>query len=717
MSKTTPSSINRRDFLRNTALTGGGLILSFSSLKALEAGISKVSAPAELTNLNAYLKIGTDGVITLLSPNPEVGQNIKTAMPMIVAEDLDVDWNKIKVEQAPLDKSKYDRQVAGGSGSIRLEYNTLRKAGATARRMLMDAAAQTWNVPVNECTTHQGVIHHKTSGRQVRYHEVAAKAATLPVPADVELKDKKDFKIIGQNYINVDTEAILTGEPVFGMDFYRPGMFYANIVRPPAFGQTLVSVDDQATRKLPGVVNVVTFDNMVAVVGKSTWQVMKGATLLRCQWKDSGKTEDSAYYTSEFTRLIQGVMENPKRSDGDVFAAFGQAVKVLEATYEAPFLAHAPMEPMNFFAHVQGDKAEMIGPTQTPFNARNDIAKKLGIPAENVRVQMTRQGGGFGRRLKTDFAVEAATLSSIIKAPVLVVWTRQDDMTGGSYRPAGMYHYRAGLDANNKLIAWHEKAAAINTGNGTRENNFPAGCVPNLRVDYAAVTSDVTIGAWRAPNHNFIAYSEESFIDEIAHSINKDPVQFRLDLLEEARKMPADLVKFDIDRYKKVIETVAELSGWGKPKPAGIFQGIGVHYSFNAYAAQVVDISVTKGKIKIHKVYCAADCGLVINPNSARNQVEGGIIDGIGHALYGELTIKNGEPQEKNFSDYQLIRINQVPYEIETVFIENDFPPSGLGEPGLPPAGAAIANAIYAATGVRIRRQPLAKTSLSSEAM
>lgn len=716
MSKST-SSINRRDFLRHSALAGGGLVLSFSSLSALESTFRVVHAPEEMTLLNAYLKVGTDGIITILSPNPEVGQNIKTAMPMIVAEDLDVDWKQIRVEQAPLDKVKYNRQVAGGSGSIRLEYETLRKAGATARQLLLKAAAQTWNVPMAECTTDKGLIFHKLSGRQIKYQEVAAQAATLPVPTEVELKDKKDFKIIGQNYGNVDTEAILTGQPVFGLDFYRPGMLYANIVRPPSFGQTLVSVDDSAARQQSGVVDVVSFDNMVAVVGNSTWQVMKGANALRCQWKDSGKTEDSEFYTAEFTRLIQQKMENPKRNDGDVDVVFDSAAKILEATYEAPFLPHAPMEPMNFFAHVQGDKAEMIGPTQTPFNARNDIAKKLNIPAENVSVQMTRQGGGFGRRLKTDFAVEAATLSSLIKAPVLVVWTRQDDMTGGSYRPAGMYHYRAALDANNKLIAWHEKAAAINTGNGTREHNFPAGCVPNLRVDYAAVASDVTIGAWRAPNHNFIAYSEESFIDEIAHTIGQDPVRFRLSLLEEARKMPADMVRFDIDRYKKVIEKVAEISGWGKPKPAGVFQGIGVHYSFNAYAAQVVDLSVTKGKIKIHKVYCAADCGLVINPNSAKNQVEGGIIDGIGHAMYGELTIKNGEPQEKNFGDYQLIRMNQTPYEIETVFIENDFPPSGLGEPGLPPAGAAIANAIFAATGVRIRRQPLTKTSLMGDAM
>lgn len=711
------SSINRRDFLRHSALAGGGLILSFSSLKAIPSGIYKVTAPADFTNLNAYLKIGSDGIITLLSPNPEVGQNIKTAMPMIVAEDLDVDWNHIKVEQAPLDKAKYDRQVAGGSGSIRLEYNTLRKAGATARRMLIEAAARTWAVPAGECTTDKGIIYHRASGKQAKYHEVANLAATLEVPTEVELKDKKNFKIIGQNYPNVDTHAVLTGQPVFGMDFYRPGMLYANIVRPPAFGQTLVSMDDSAARIVPGVIKVVTFDNMVAVVGKSTWQVMKGANALRCQWKDSGNTEDTAFYTAEFTRLINSELVNPKRNDGDVQEAFKSAAKVLEATYEAPFLPHAPMEPMNFFAHVQGDKAEMIGPTQTPFNARNDIAKKLGIPPENVSVQMTRQGGGFGRRLKTDFAVEAATLSSIIQAPVLVVWTRQDDMTGGSYRPAGMYHYRAALDANNKLIAWHEKSAAINTANGTRENNFPAGCVPNLRVDYAAVTSAVTIGAWRAPNHNFIAYSEESFIDEIAHSIGKDPVRFRLDLLQEARKMPADLVKFDIDRYQKVIEIVAAMSGWGQPKPSGVFQGIGVHYSFNAYAAQVVELSVTKGKIKIHKVYCAADCGLVINPNSAKNQIEGGIIDGIGHAMYGELTIKNGEPQEKNFSDYQLIRMNQTPYTIETVFIDNDFPPSGLGEPGLPPAGAALANAIFAATGVRIRKQPLTKTSLAGEAM
>ena len=662
---------------------------------------------------NAFLKIDGSGIVSLMAPNPEVGQGIKTALPMLVAEELEVDWAKVVIIQAPLNTKDFTRQVAGGSGSIRSSWDSFRKAGATARQMLIEAGAQTWGVPVDECYAEKGFIVHRSSGKKLGYGELASKAASVAVPTDVKLKDAKDYKLIGSRIRNVDTKSIVTGKPLYGIDTKIEGMLYTMVARPPAFGKKLKSVDDTAARAIPGVKNVVTWENRVAVLATSTWVAKKGRDALKIEWEDDGRLDSTEEISAMFKDLVQKKHDQPKRKDGDVDAALASASKVVESVFEAPFLSHAPMEPMNFFAHVKDDGSVcMTGPTQTPARTRADVAKALNIAEDKVFVGMTRQGGGFGRRLQADYSLEAAMISSIAKAPVQVIWTREDDQQGGFYRPAGMYRYRAAIDSNNDFTAWYLIASGVNQGNASRENSFPAGAVKNFQVDSHNLESKITVGPWRAPNHNFIAFTEESFIDEIAHALKKDPVAFRLELLDRAKANTFGKVDYDVERYKAVVKTAADMGKWGTQGVNKIYKGFGAHFSFGTYVAQVADISITDGKVKVHKVYCAVDCGRVINYAGAENQIEGGIIDGLGHALYGELTFDKGTAKQKNFNTYKLIRMVDAP-EIEVKFINTDASPQGLGEPCLPPIAAAVSNAIFAATGQRLRKLPIALQPLT----
>lgn len=703
------ATINRRRFLQIGVTAGGGVVLGLSWLSACGPS-GQEAAAGVLHDLNAFIKIGTDGLVTIMAPNPEIGQGVKTSLPMIVAEELDVDWKTVIIEQAGLDTQKYTRQVAGGSGSVRESWEPFRKAGATGRQMLVNAAADKWKVDPATCTTAGGKVLHKESGKEIGYGELVEKAATMPVPKDPKLKDPANFKLIGQRIGNFDNKDIVTGNMKYGIDTRREGMLYAALVRPPAFGQTLKSFDDAAARKMPGITNVVSFDNKVAVLGRSTWEVMQGAKAVKAEWEADKKLDSSDDYRSEFRKILGKQPDEPKRKDGDIKKAFSGAAKILEAYYECPFLAHNTMEPMNFFAHVKGDEVELYGPIQLPEKARTTIAEKLKIPPEKIKVGMTRMGGGFGRRLMTDFIEEAVSISKLANAPVNVVWRREDDMNGGFYRPMGLYRYKAALDANNKLIAWHHHSTGV-TGNTARENNFPAGAVANLQVDTHEYKSPVTVGPWRAPIHNFIAFAEESFVDEIAHAVGKDPVAFRLELLEQAKAQPIGKMDYNPDRYAAVIKKVAEMAGWGKNKP-GVFQGIGAHFSFRSYVAQIVELTNNNGNLKVNKIYCAVDCGTVINKSGAETQVEGAMIDGLGHAMYSELTFSKGKPDQANFDNYRLIRMREAP-EIEVQFIENNESPTGLGEPGLPPVGAAYANAVFAATGKRLRSQPFSKSDSS----
>lgn len=698
---------SRRDFLKSSAILGGGLFLGFDLFAAgkFKAGVADAGLEGSF-DFNAYLSINSDGTATIFSPNPEVGQGIKTSFPMTVAEELDFDWTLVKVVQAPLDTVKFERQVAGGSQSTPHSWKRLRQAGATARRMLMEAAAKRWGVDANTCSTEKGVVKHP-SGKQATYGELAAEAAKITPPTEVPLKDRKDFKIIGTFVRNVDNREILTGKPIYGMDFHREGMLIGMVQHPPAFGMKLKSFDGSAAKAMPGIVDVVSFKNNVAIVGKTTWEVMKARTALKVEYEKEADLESTADHNRIFSELMAKGEPQVKRKDGDTAAAFAAAAKVVEAEYQCPFLSHAPMEPMNFFADVRGDMAELVGPVQTPQSARDQVAKLLNIPPENVSLEMTRIGGGFGRRLRPDYAVETAELSSIIKAPVKVIWTREDDMTGGIYRPAVRYRFRAALDKAGNITAYELRGVGINAGNPTRENNFPSGAIPNVLIEAIEHKSPITTGPWRAPITNFLAGAEQTFLDEVAEAAGKDPVTLRLELFRKATPPLNNEGKptYDPVRFIKVIELAAEKSDWFKKRKKGVHLGFSVYYSHLSYVAQVAEVVKRRGKTSLQKVYCAVDCGIVVNRSGALNQVTGSIVDGLGHAMFGQLTFKDGAPEQNNFNTYRLIRMPEIP-EVEVHFVDNGIDPTGLGEPALPPLSGAVANALYRATGKRLRNQP-----------
>jgi len=716
------TTYNRRSFLKSSALAGGGMVLGFSWLASCKPTPAQIKTmPKEWFDVNAFLKIGDTGIVTIMSPNPEIGQNVKTAMPMIVAEELDVDWDDVIVEQAGLDSKKYERQIAGGSQSIRHGWQSLRMAGATARRMLLEAAAKEWEVPVDELTTSKGIISHKASGKTIGYGAIASAAAGMTVPEEIELKNPKDFTIIGTDRKNVDGKKIVTGTPLYGIDLKREGMLIAMIEHAPAFGMKLSSMDASAAKAMPGIKDVLqintsppekqwsdinAFTDVVAIVGNSTWEVMKAKKALNIQWEPDGKLENSADHDATLSQLLSKSAKEIGRKDGNPDKAFKEAAKVVERTYSAPFLAHNTMEPMNFFAHVTADKVELEGPIQTPIFAQKSVASLLGVAEEKVSVMMTRMGGGFGRRLYGNFAVEAAAISKAVGAPIKLVYTREDDMTQGTYRPDYKVTYRAALDADNNITGFHVRGAGTH-GSPLFVNRFPAGAIENYLAEEYKKESNISTGAWRAPRSNFIACAEQCFLDEVAEEAGKDPIDLRLELFDKATANPiGDPEKNDYDaaRYAGVLKLVKEKSGWNN-SASGVHRGVSAYYCHNSYVAQVVEVVMENDQPKIKKVYCAVDCGIVVNPLSAKNQIEGGIVDGIGHAMYSALSFKDGRPQQKNFDKYRMIRISEAP-EIETFFTDNGIDPTGLGEPSLPPIAAAVANAMYKATGERLRAQP-----------
>ena len=737
------TTYNRRSFLKTTALAGGGMMIGFSWLTgcqpAPEAGLE---IPKEWFEINSFLKIGENGVVTIMSPNPEFGQNVKTAMPMIVAEELDVDWKNVIVEQAPFNTDLYTRQMAGGSQSIRQGWQGLRMAGATARQMLREAAAQAWQVPVEEISTEAGVLYHKNSDKSAGYGEMAAAAANIPVPEEVQLKEVKDFKIIGKSRKNVDGLKIVTGQPLFGVDYSRDGMLIAMIAHPPAFGMKLKSVDDSAARNMPGIKDIFTiktyeddyernafdtntFPELVAIVGNTTWEVMNAKKALRIEWEpfsDYSETVNSwggkqdvhipagvESTTAHITKMAEMAAKpgNVLRKDGDPEAAFKNAAKVIERTYTAPFLAHNCMEPMNFFAHVTADKAELAGPLQAPEFIEQTLSARLGMPLEKIDIQMTRMGGGFGRRAYSHHMVEAAVISQKVNAPVKLLYTREDDMTFGIYRPAYHATYRAALDADNKLIAYHVKAGGIpESPLGRAANRFPAGAVDNYLAEEWAIASNITIGAFRAPRSNFLAGAEQSFLDEVAEAAGKDPIEFRLELLERAQNNPVgETNDYEAARYAGVLELAREKSGWGQEAP-NVFRGVAAYFCHNSYVAHVLDLTIENGAPRVEKVCCAIDCGIVINPDAAANMAEGAIVDGIGNAFFGAMTFKEGVPEKNNFDNYRMIRMSEAPRAIDVHFVQNDIDPTGMGEPPFPPIFGAVANALYKATGKRSYNQP-----------
>ncbi|RYY70996.1 MAG: xanthine dehydrogenase family protein molybdopterin-binding subunit, partial [Chitinophagaceae bacterium] len=524
------NSFSRRQFLKVTAITGGGMLVGFSIFENAAAA----DAPVLPFAPNAYIKIGTDGVITLMAPNPEIGQGVKTSLPMIIAEEMCVDWKKIKIEPAPTE-SKFGSQTAGGSGSVRSRFTPLRMIGATTRDLFINAAAQTWNVSATECFADNGFVIHKPSGKKLSYGELANKAATLPIPTNSTLKDPKDFKFIGTRIKDVDAKAIVTGQPLYGADMRHKNMLIAVVARPPAFGKALKSVDETESLKVNGVKQVVKLKNSVAVLATTTWAAIKGRDALQLVWEDAGKLEDSADYEHEFRNLLAKGGATPARNDGDVDKALAGATKVLEAVYEVPPIAHAQMEPLNFFANVTDGKAELYGPTQVPASVQRQVAQQLGIPVENITLGMPRQGGGFGRKLQPDNGVEAALISAAAKCPVMVQWTREDDMQNDFYRPAAMFKYRAAI-TDGKLVAWHQQMAGINGSRGS--DTYIAGALPNYRAEGYSLVSNIRTGAWRAPGPNTLAFAAESFLDELCVELKRDPIEFRLEMLDKIKQNP-----------------------------------------------------------------------------------------------------------------------------------------------------------------------------------
>ena len=737
------TSYNRRSFLKSSALAGGGLMLGFSWLVGCQP-VSKDEAlvmPDEWFGINSYLKIGNNGVVSIFAPNPEFGQNVRTSMPMLVAEELDVDWKKVIVEQAPYHPENFGMQFTGGSRGIMSRWEPLRMTGAAARQMLREAAAHAWQVPIEEITTDKGVIYHEASGQSAGYGEMASAAATIPVPEEVKLKEIKDFKIIGNDHKNVDGKSIVTGKPMFGVDYKVEGMLIAVIEHPPAFGMTLKSVDADAAKAMPGVKDVVTiksykdgfekggfdtnaFPEIVAVVGISTWEVMQAKKQLKIEWQPfSAYSESVKGWGGDVTvkNVPAGLESSTKhqaqmealaakpgkvvRKDGSPEAAFKKAAKIIERSYTAPFLAHNCMEPMNSFAHVKGDKVRIATPIQIPSLIVPTLAASLGIPAENVEMEMTRMGGGFGRRAYGHYVVEAALISQKVNAPIKLMYTREDDMTHGIYRPAYQATYRAALDEDNNLVAFHVKAGGI-PESPLFANRFPAGALDNYLAEEWSIDSNITIGAFRAPRSNFMAGAEQSFLDEIAEEMGMDPIEFRLELLERAKDNPVgETNDYDAERYAGVLKLVRDKSGWGQ-NDASLHRGVSAYFCHNSYAAHVLDLTVENGKPVVQKVTCAIDCGIVVNPDAAANMAEGGITDGIGNAFYGEMTFTDGVPQKNNFHQYRMIRMGEAPKEIEVHFVQNEIDPTGLGEPPFPPVFGAVANALYKATGKRQYHQP-----------
>jgi isoquinoline 1-oxidoreductase beta subunit len=744
---TSITSVDRRSFLRVSALAGGGLLLG-SYAKIADAAEGWASGSVAEFSPNVYIRLMPDGMVTIIAKNPEIGQGVKTMLPMLIAEELDVDWKNVRVEQGDFDPAKYTHggQGAGGSTATPNNWLPMRQMGAVGRAMLVTAAAQTWNVPEAELTTASGVVHHRASNRQIPYGQLIDKAATVPVPelASVKLKDAKDYKIIGTNVRNVDIKSIVTGKPIFGIDVTMPGMLYASYVKCPVFAGKVVSANYDEVKKEPGIKHCFAIEGGtqgglmglmpgVAVIGDNWWLVQQARRKLTVKWDEGATaTQSSTGFQAKADELSKQPPARNIRKDGDVEAALKSAAKVVTAAYSYPFIAHAPLEPQNTTALFKDGKMELWSATQQPGSGRNLVSQTLGIEANNITIHFLRMGGGFGRRLANDYMVEAAAIAKQVPGvPVKLLWTREDDMHHTPYRPAGYHYFTGGVDASGKLIAWKDHFITFDGASSASmgANEFPGRYVPNYSLDTSGQPLGVPTGALRAPGSNALSYVVHSFIDELAVAANKDPIQFRLDMLAQELPAPAPAapvagagggrggpqpISFDAARMRAVLTEVAEKSGWGKKTlPKGTGMGVGFHFSHRGYFAEVVQATVTKGgDLKVDKVWVAGDIGpQIINPLNAENQVQGAVLDGIAEALDQEITIENGRVVQSNFNNFRLLRMRQAA-PVEVHFVKSNAPVTGLGEPALPPVVPALCNAIYAATGKRIRSLPISKTDL-----
>jgi isoquinoline 1-oxidoreductase subunit beta len=717
---------SRRDFLKVSAIAGGGLMLSFAL-----PGVTRAAAGGA-ARLNTYVTITPDNIVTIVSKNPEIGQGIKTMLPMLIAEELDVAWAQVRTVEADLNPALYDRQFAGGSMATPINWEPMRRVGAAARQMLMMAAAQSWHVPMRELGTATGEVRHAASGRHARYGALAATAAKLTPPdlAKVTLKNPKDYTIIGHSIPGVDSPKVVKGEPLFGIDTVVPGMLYAVFEKCPVFAGKVKSANLDTVRTLAGVRHAFAIEGGtaltglmpgVAIVADSWWQAEKARRQLEVAW-DEGATGQQS--TAGFEKAAAALGAQPPAmilyQEGDAAAALKGAAHVVEANYAYPFIAHATLEPMNCIAHVTGARAEIWAPTQTPERGRTLVAETLGLEAQNIIVHMTRVGGGFGRRLMNDYMVEAAWISKVAGVPVKLLWNRPDDIRHDFYRPAGWHFLKGGLDKEGRLIAWQQHFISFGEGNNFADSAnlppdmFPAGRVPNLVYGTSLISLGVPTGPLRAPVDNALVFVFQSFIDEMAHAASKDPIQFQIDLLGKAELLPGHGPGLDSGRARAVLDKVREVSGWGKRKlPARTGMGAAFCYSHLGYFAEVVEATVApSGGVTVNRVWAVGDIGSqVINPTAAYNMAQGAILDGLGEALNQKITIERGRVVEANFDTFPPLRMSQVP-PVEVHFLITDNPPTGLGEPPLPAAIPALTNAIFAGTGVRVRRLPIDPATL-----
>jgi isoquinoline 1-oxidoreductase beta subunit len=737
------SMLERRSFLKISLLAGGGVMIGLTTER--QAAAQGRGAPQVTPDPHNFIKVAPDGTVTILAKNPEVGQGVKTMLPMLIADELDVDWKQCQIEQAPFDESKYNMQSAGGSTATPVNFMPMRQVGAAGRALFITAAAQIWKVPESECTTSSGRVMHR--GKSLGYGELTAKVAELPAPnlSTLKLKDPSEYKIIGHSQTQIDLHDIVTGKPIFAIDMKLPGMLHASFERCPVLGGRLVNANLEEIKKLPGVkqafvVKGPDFHGIptsypalvdgVAILADNWWQAQQARKALKVQWDEGAAAAGSSTaFAQKAEELSKQPPQRTLRNDGDVDAAFKSAAKVVEAAYSYPFISHAPLEPQGATARFENGKMEIWTNSQQPGSGRRQVAQILGIPQDDVVLHMVRGGGGFGRRLTNDYMIEAAAIAKQAGVPVKLLWSREDDMEHDYYRPGGFQYLKAGLDASGKIVAWQNHFISYGEGEnfvasgGVGPFEFPQRFVSNYALHSSVQPLGLRTGALRAPTSNAIAFVMHSFIDELAQAAGKDAVEFRMDLLNQAPAVPAGGSAppgVNAERMKGVLQLAAEKSGWGKKTyPKGTAVGIGFHFSHQGYFAEVAEVTVTSTganshKVKVNKIWIAADVGSqIVNPSAADNICQGGVIDGMSELMNQKITIEKGRVQQTNFHQHGMMRMAQAPPEIEVHYLKTTYGPTGLGEPALPPILPAVANAIFNASGKRVRSLPFSDSGFS----
>lgn len=731
------NALDRRAFLKLSALTGGGLILGVygkfaDGLFAAEVMEASAAIPAGFAP-NAFLRIAPDGRVFIVAHSPEIGQGVRTSLPMIVAEELDVAWEQVTVELVPLNPI-YGPQAAAGSQTVGRHFTPLRQAGATARAMLIAAATQTWGVPAAECHSDRGAIHHALSARSLTYGQLVALAATLPVPpaGEAPLKDPKDFKLLGRRIGGVDNPKIVTGQPLFGIDQRQPGMVHAVYIKCPVFGGKPISANLDEIKALPGVRDAFIVEGTseltgllpgIAIVADTTWASFSARRKLKVEWDEGPTRTDSwAGFVTQAHALSSQPGAQRVRKDGDIAAVFASAPHVVEATYTYPFISHANLEPQNCIAHFHDDRLEIWAPTQAPASAQELVSQTFGVSADRIVIHLIRAGGAFGRRLAHDYILETVAIAQRVSAPVKLTWTREDDLRQGHYRGGGFHFLKGAVGSDGRLAAWKNHfvtfgptAKRWGAGGWLSPDEFPARFIADYLHEATILPSNVPLGFWRAPGSNVFAWVIQSFLDELAHAAGRDPLAFHLELLGTETKRPTKGgPPYAAGRMREVVRAAAEKGDWGKPLPRGQGRGLAFHFSHRGYFAIVTEVTVTPdGVLTVDRVVVVGDVGsIIVNPSGGENQVVGSVMDGLSAAWLQELNLENGRIVESNFHQYRLLRIDQAP-KVEPHFLLTDNPPTGLGEPALPPLAPAVCNAVFAATGKRIRTLPIARNDLS----